>query len=194
MPSSSMARTTSGWSCRSARLPAERTSWPPRRSRNAWAICERPALPMQRKSTFTSPYARRVRLFILVRHGQSELNAVRRVNGDPAVPVVLTAQGEAEAEGLRLQVANVELDLCVHTRFGRTGQTAAIAIAGRPVRLHEEPLLDDIDLGDLEGETIEDYRAWKHSHRRDEAFPGGESLDDAARRYATAFERLLARP
>jgi broad specificity phosphatase PhoE len=134
-----------------------------------------------------------VRVFVLVRHGQSELNLARRVNGDPAVPVALTARGEAEAEGLRLQVANVALDLCVHTRFGRTRQTAALAIAARPIRLVEEPLLDDIDLGDLEGETIDDYRAWKHAHRRDERFPGGESLDDAARRYAAAFERLLAR-
>ena len=148
---------------------------------------------MQRKRTFTSPYARPVRLFVLVRHGQSELNVLRRVNGDPAVPVGLTAQGEAEAEGLRLQVVNLDLDLCVHSRFGRARQTAAIAIAARPVPLLEEPLLDDIDVGDLEGRTMEDYRAWKHSHRRDQAFPAGESLDDAARRYATAFERLLAR-
>jgi broad specificity phosphatase PhoE len=58
----------------------------------------------------------------------------------------------------------------------------------------EEPLLDDIDVGDLEGATIEDYRAWKRQHRRDEPFPGGESLDDVARRYAEAFRRLAARP
>jgi broad specificity phosphatase PhoE len=135
-----------------------------------------------------------VRLFILARHGQSELNVVRRVNGDPTVRVRLTPQGEAEAEGLRLQVANVALDLCVHTRFERSRRTAEIAIASRDVPLLEEPLLDDIDIGDLEGETIEDYRAWKQSHRHEEAFPSGESLDDAARRYATAFERLLARP
>jgi broad specificity phosphatase PhoE len=134
-----------------------------------------------------------VRLFILVRHGQSELNAVRRVNGDPTVAVRLTRQGETEAEGLRLQVAHVTLDLCVHTRFERSRRTAEIAIASRDVPLLEEPLLDDIDLGGLEGKTIDDYRAWKQAHRRDEAFPGGESLDDAARRYATAFDRLLAR-
>jgi broad specificity phosphatase PhoE len=134
-----------------------------------------------------------VRLFILVRHGQSELNAARRVNGDPTVAVPLTPQGEAEAEGLRLQVANIQLNLCVHTRFERSRHTAEIAVASRDVPLLEEPLLDDIDIGDLEGETIEDYRAWKHSHRRDEPFPNGESLEDAARRYAFAFERLRAR-
>ena len=31
-------------------------------------------------------------------------------------------------------------------------------------------------------------------HTRRDAFPGGESLDDSARRYADAYERLLARP
>ena len=48
-------------------------------------------------------------------------------------------------------------------------------------------------LGELEGETIEDYRAWKRGHGRGDAFPGGESLDAAALRYADACERLLER-
>jgi broad specificity phosphatase PhoE len=135
-----------------------------------------------------------VRLFVLTRHGESELNAQRRVNGDPNVPVRLTPAGEAEAFGLALQVANLELDLCVHTRFPRTRQTAEIAVGERAIPLVEEPLLDDIDVGELEGRTIEDYRIWKHGHERSERFPGGESLDDAARRYAEAFRRLLDRP
>src|SRR5205807_3190554 len=49
------------------------------------------------------------------------------------------------------------------------------------------------DVGELEGETIEDYRAWKRAHTRADAFPGGESLDDVARRYVRAFRSLLAR-
>jgi broad specificity phosphatase PhoE len=134
-----------------------------------------------------------MRLFILVRHGQSELNVLSRVNGDPTVKVELTPQGEAESEGLRLQLANVALDLCVHTRFERSRRTAELVVASRDVRMLEERLLDDIDLGDLEGKTIDDYRAWKRAHRRDDPFPNGESLDDAARRYATAFENLLER-
>ena len=135
-----------------------------------------------------------MRLFVLVRHGQSELNAVHRVNGDPAVPVGLTEQGEAEAAALAVQLAGIDLDLCLHTRFGRTLRTAEIALAGRSVPVEVEPLLDDIDVGELEGETIETYRAWKRAHERREAFPAGESLDAAALRYADAYERLLARP
>jgi broad specificity phosphatase PhoE len=134
-----------------------------------------------------------MRLFVLVRHGQSELNASRRVNGDPAVRVALTEQGEAEASALSVQLAGIALDLCLHTRFGRTQQTAEIALAGRDVPVEVEALLDDIDVGELEGESIETYRAWKRGHGRADAFPGGESLDAAALRYADAFERLLER-
>jgi broad specificity phosphatase PhoE len=88
----------------------------------------------------------------------------------------------------------VPLELCVHTRFGRTRDTAALALAGRGVPTTVEPLLDDIDVGDLEGRSIDDYRAWKRAHSRSDPFPGGESLDDAARRYVRGFRRLLERP
>ena len=86
------------------------------------------------------------------------------------------------------------LGLVVHTRFGRTRETAAIALGGRDVELYEEPLLDDVGVGDLEGLPIDDYRAWKRVHTRADAFPGGESLDDAALRYAEAFRMLAGRP
>jgi len=135
-----------------------------------------------------------VRLFILIRHAHSTLNVESRVNGDPSVPVPLTDEGRQEAAQLGLQLANVPIELCVHTRFHRTLETAQIALAGRAVPFLEEPLLDDIDVGELEGETIAEYRAWKKRHTRAEPFPGGESLDDAALRYARAFTRLLERP
>jgi broad specificity phosphatase PhoE len=135
-----------------------------------------------------------VRLYVIARHAHSTLNVERRINGDPSVEVPLTDEGREEARQLGIQVANVPLELCMHTRFGRTRDTLAIAVAGRDLPTVVEPLLDDIDVGDLEGQSIEDYRAWKRAHRRSDPFPGGESLDDAARRYAQGFRRLLERP
>jgi alpha-ribazole phosphatase len=135
-----------------------------------------------------------VRLFLLARHAESTLNVQGRVNGDPMVEVDLTDVGEAEARTLGTQIAHMPIDLCFHTRFSRTRHTARLALEGREVPLREEPLLDDIDVGDLEGEPIADYRAWKRQHTRSDRFPGGESLDEAARRYADAFERLAAEP
>jgi broad specificity phosphatase PhoE len=134
-----------------------------------------------------------MRLFLISRHGESTLNVERRVNGDPRVRVDLTEEGEADARALGEQIAHVPIDLCVHTRFARTLQTSLIALEGRKVPLEAEPLLDDIDVGELEGETIDDYRRWKGEHTRADPFPGGESLDDAARRYVEAFRKLLER-
>jgi probable phosphoglycerate mutase len=135
-----------------------------------------------------------VRLFILTRHAHSTLNVESRVNGDPSVPVPLTEDGRQEAAQLGAQLANVPIEICIHTHFHRTLETARIALAGRDIPYVEEPLLDDIDVGELEGERIETYRAWKKEHARSDPFPGGESLDDAAGRYARAFTRLLERP
>jgi probable phosphoglycerate mutase len=132
-------------------------------------------------------------LVVLARHAHSELNVAQRVNGDPSVPVHITEDGRTEARELGLQVAHVPFDLCLCTRFGRTRETAERALEGRDVRIEVEPLLDDVDIGALEGETIDEYHAWKRVHVRSDAFPGGESLDDAARRYARAFRQVLER-
>jgi broad specificity phosphatase PhoE len=134
-----------------------------------------------------------LRLFILIRHAHSTLNLEGRINGDPSVPVALTDEGRAEAAALGHQLSALGIDLCIHTRFPRTRDTAECILQGRKVPFLEEPLLDDIDVGELEGEKIADYRAWKRAHLRSDPFPGGESLDDAARRYADAFRRLLDR-
>jgi broad specificity phosphatase PhoE len=135
-----------------------------------------------------------VRLFVVARHAHSVLNLQRRVNGDPTVDVPLTDLGREEARRLGAQVANVQLDACVHTRFPRTLETARIALEGRDVPFHVESQLDDVKIGDLEGEPIEAYRKVKRELGRKKPFPGGESLDDAALRYARAYCELLARP
>jgi broad specificity phosphatase PhoE len=136
-----------------------------------------------------------MRLFVIARHAQSVLNVERRVSGDPAADVPLTETGELEARLLGTQVAHLPLDACVHTRFPRTRLTADLALAEREeVPFVVEPLLDDIDIGELDGAPLEEYRAWKHGHPRHTPFPGGESLDDAARRYGRAFRALVAGP
>jgi probable phosphoglycerate mutase len=132
-------------------------------------------------------------LLVLARHAHSLLNLEQRVNGDPAVPAPLTEQGREQAMLLGAQLAHVELDACVHTRFPRTHETAVLATAGRSVPLEVEPLLDDVDVGELEGWQIARYREVKHTLGRKRPFPGGESLDDAARRYAQGFRRLVER-
>lgn len=132
------------------------------------------------------------RRFALVRHGRTDYNAKRRLNGDPAVPVALTAEGRRQVRELRARILELPIDLGVRTRFPRTGQTLDLLLDGRGVPRVECPDLDDVRLGVFEGGPVDDYRRW-----RDENGPaarpagGGESRLDVLARYARGFERLL---
>jgi len=134
-----------------------------------------------------------VRLALVVRHGQSLFNVDHVINGDPSLDRGLSPLGREEGEKLGHQLAGVAIDLCIVSEFPRAQETAALALAGREVPRVVDPDLDDIRIGELEGEQIDDYERWKHAHTRDDPFPGGESLNGAARRYADAFEHVLAR-
>jgi probable phosphoglycerate mutase len=132
-------------------------------------------------------------LLLLARHGRSLFNVDGVVNGDPALDRGLSEEGRGEARKLAAQIAGHAIALCVVSEFLRAQETARIALGERTqsVQLQIDPGLNDIRIGELEGQTLADYRTWKHAHTRHDHFPGGESLDDAARRYADAFERLL---
>ena len=134
-----------------------------------------------------------MRLLLLARHGQSLFNVEGVVNGDPTLDRGLSAVGVEEGRKLALQIAAVSIELCVTSEFPRAQETAALALGGRDVPVTIDAKLNDIRIGELEGRTLADYRTWKHTHTRADPFPGGESLDDAAHRYAAAFARLLDR-
>jgi probable phosphoglycerate mutase len=134
-----------------------------------------------------------MRIFILARHGESHLNVAGRVNADPARDPGLTRHGDAQARALGRQIAALDLDLVVTSRFPRAQSTARLALGGRAVPQIVVPELDDVRIGELEGETIAAYREWKSHSSRSDPFPGGESLDDAAGRFAGAFAQLLDR-
>jgi broad specificity phosphatase PhoE len=135
-----------------------------------------------------------MRLLLLARHGQSLFNVDKVVNGDPVIDRGLSPLGIDEARRLHGQIAGVSIDLCVVSEFPRAQETARIALEGRtdiPVEVDRD--LNDIRIGELEGRTLDEYRSWKNEHDHGDRFPGGESLDDAARRYGAAYERLRQR-
>jgi broad specificity phosphatase PhoE len=134
-----------------------------------------------------------MRLFLVARHGQSLFNVDKIVNGDPALDRGLSEHGIEEAQRLAGQLAALPLELVAVSPFPRALQTANIALAGRDVPHLVDEELGDVRIGELEGKSLDEYReAPAHSNRK-ERFPGGESLDEAALRYAGAFERLLGR-
>jgi broad specificity phosphatase PhoE len=133
---------------------------------------------------------------ILVRHGESEFSARSACNGDPrAAGGGLTGHGRAQAAALGLLLADDPIDLCATTEFARTRETADLALAGRDVPRLVVPELNDIRFGRYEGLPLEEYRVWARAAPPDEACPGGgESRAEAARRFASGYRTLLARP
>jgi broad specificity phosphatase PhoE len=132
-------------------------------------------------------------VFVLARHGQSVLNVAGIVNGDSQRDRGLSQEGIVEARGLGKQISAVAVDVVAVSPFPRAEQTAEVALEGRDVLRVVDNDLGDIRLGELEGATLTRYRAAKPHSDHNVRFPGGESLNEAARRYARAFERLLAR-
>lgn len=87
----------------------------------------------------------------------------------------------------------MNIDAAVTSPFPRAIQTADIALGERSIARIIDDDLGDVRIGELEGRTLAEYRASRPHAERSLPFPGGESLNAAARRYARAFTRLLAR-
>ncbi len=132
---------------------------------------------------------------ILARHGESEFSVRALLNGDPAVPGGITAEGREQARALGAALRETPIDLVVTTGFPRTDETADEAIAGRSVPRVVLPDLGDPRYGPYEGGPLEDYRAWA-AVSSSSAVPGegGESRTAIVERYARGYRWLLARP
>jgi probable phosphoglycerate mutase len=164
---------------RTTAAPAGRTSVAPRR-RGSW---EPPAGPPTR--------------LVLVRHGETALNAQGRYTGRGEVP--LSAAGRAQAEALARRVAGLvpAVAAVVSSPLERcTATAAAIAAAagGAPVETSAD--LIECDFGEWEGHTFAEVRAqwpdevdaWLAS--TSVAPPGGEALQQVATRVRRAAASL----
>jgi probable phosphoglycerate mutase len=69
----------------------------------------------------------------LARHGETDFNAERRVQGQLDVP--LNRRGHEQAEALRSLLAGVPLDAIYTSPLSRNITTAAIIAEGRPIRV-----------------------------------------------------------
>ncbi|HEU6443686.1 MAG TPA: histidine phosphatase family protein [Gaiellaceae bacterium] len=131
---------------------------------------------------------------IFVRHGESDYSARGLVNGDPAVVVGLTEEGRLQARRLNDRLESEPIDLCVVTAFGRTRETADLALDGRPIPRIVVKDLNDPFYGSFEGKPLAEYRKWAGTHGPLAVPPGnGEARAAIAERYARGFRFLLDR-
>ena len=71
-----------------------------------------------------------MRIVVLARHGESQLNVRGLTNGDPARDPGLTEHGAAQARELGRQIAALDVELMVTSRFPRAQETAHLALDG----------------------------------------------------------------
>ena len=136
---------------------------------------------------------------VLVRHGESEWNALGRWTGK--VDVDLTDRGRKQARTAATTLENIELHVA-HTsslkRAKQTWQEIKDHLGAHHVREHEHPALDERDYGELTGKNKwevrdlhgeEQFTSWRRGW--DHPVPGGETLKDVYARVIPYFEEHI---
>ncbi len=94
--------------------------------------------------------------FILVRHGQTEWNRAERFRGHADIP--LNDTGREQAQKVAAFLANARIDSVYASPLQRTVQTAQPLAEAHHLQVQSSPDLIDMDVGALEGLTIEEAR------------------------------------
>lgn len=134
----------------------------------------------------------------LVRHGQTDWNAERRVQGQ--LDVGLNATGEAQARAVRPGLAGHGFAAAYSSDLARAWRTAQIATDGLDCALAAEPALRERNYGVYQGLTAAEAElrvplAFHHHQRRtpDYAYETGETLAEFAARVTAGLETLARR-
>lgn len=134
---------------------------------------------------------------ILVRHGETEWNRLRRFQG--RTDIELNERGLKQVQSLASSLRNEVIAGIYASPLRRALATAEQIKKHHPaVPLMTEPDLLEMDLGDFEGM---DGKKWADSHQQFRArwekapallpMPGGESLADVQKRAVQALERIV---
>lgn len=136
----------------------------------------------------------------LVRHGETEWNVARRIQGQS--DSALTLAGECQAQRVAERVKKLGITHIFSSDLGRTRQTADIiarACGDCPVIL--EPDLRELNMGILEERLIDSLSPEEEGWRkrlldgtRDGRVPEGESMSELALRMHRVLEKCLALP
>jgi broad specificity phosphatase PhoE len=134
---------------------------------------------------------------ILVRHGETEWNKQRRIQGCRS-DTRLSPKGLAEADSLAAALRKERIDAIYSGPMKRAAETAQIIGEACKLPVHMLNELREIDAGQLDGlferELSGAYEvAWKELINGNAVtpLPGGESLQDLQKRTSWAVDRML---
>lgn len=123
---------------------------------------------------------------ILVRHGETALNAARVIQ-PPDTP--LSERGAGQAAAVARRLAGLSPAAILSSDLARAAQTADAIAGATGLPVETTPLLHERNFGDLRGKA---YDSLGYDPIHDEkAAPGGESMDQFRQRVEAAFARML---
>jgi len=140
-----------------------------------------------------------VTTFFLVRHGETEWNTQRRIQGWVDSP--LTSLGLAQAEAHGRLLGTFEIDRVLASPLGRTMQTVVPIVQETGVVAEYDNRLREVCMGDWSGRTAQELQAqyldqWQARLDDPEGYcpPNGESRLDVKRRVAPLVTELIDAP
>lgn len=136
--------------------------------------------------------------FCLVRHGETDWNGERRIQGQ--IDIDLNQTGEAQAQALRPGLTQHGFAAIYSSDLLRAWRTAQIATAGLGLAVAPAPTLRERHFGVLQGATLHEAslrhpEVHRHHLARtpDHDYETGESLVDFAARVMTGLDAIAAR-
>ena len=131
---------------------------------------------------------------LLIRHGETAWNAVRRLQGH--IDIDLNPEGQRQAAAVARALASEKLDAIISSDLKRALQTAEAIAAHHQVPLHVDPDLRERGYGAFEGLLYteiaerypEDFAAWQARHV-ESVMPHGERKAESFREF---YERSIA--
>ena len=93
-------------------------------------------------------------LIYIVRHGLTEWNKLKKLQGAADVP--LAKEGILLAEKTGEALKDVKFDICFTSPLSRARQTAECVLGDRNVPIIPDKRIQEINFGDLEGDCVRD--------------------------------------
>ncbi len=134
--------------------------------------------------------------FVLVRHGETDWNRERRVQGSKGAP--MNESGHEQAKALARVLWEVPLQAVYASTLPRAIETASYVAGPHRVNVLTDPRLKEIHHGDWEGLTeselpdLDLYRRWREDPTCC-TLPGAEPLEAVNRRALEAMRDIAAR-
>lgn len=132
----------------------------------------------------------------LMRHGQTDWNRIRKLQGRTDIP--LNANGRYVAELTAKGLWDIPFDVAFVSPLSRARETAEIILRDRHVPIIEDERIIEVDFGRYEGKSLNlDDENLQNFFVKPECYrpvEGGETIEEILRRTGSFLEELYKNP